>query len=58
MLEEHLDSRMSFFKTGERGKKECPVLAFANDPHVDNCDLLSDILQREWMTEVTILICY
>jgi hypothetical protein len=40
-------------KQEKRGKKVCPVLAFANDPHVDKCDLLSEDLQKEWMTEVT-----
>ena len=40
-------------KQGKRHKKGCAVLAFANDPHVDKCDLLSDDIQSEWMTEVT-----
>ena len=38
---------------GKRRKKGCAVLAFANDPHVDKCDLLADDIQMEWMTEVT-----
>jgi hypothetical protein len=37
----------------KRRKKACAVLAFANDPHLDKCDLLSDELQTSWATEVT-----
>ena len=39
-------------KQGKRGKKQCPVLGFANDPHLDKCDLLSEELQMKWMLEV------
>jgi hypothetical protein len=42
-----------FSKQGKRGKKDCPVLGFANDAHIDNCDLLKDALEMEWMEEVT-----
>ena len=38
---------------GKRRKKGLAVLAFANDPHVDKGDLLSDEIQGEWMVEVS-----
>ena len=43
-------------KVGKRHKKGLAVLAFANDPHVDKCDLLSDDIQVEWMREVTAML--